>query len=222
MRITILIALLGLLAAGTALMADPPAPPATAGELAARPLKIGYVDLARVMKGYERAREIEKGLSEFQSALREQQRALVSKIERYRGELDQLAMGTPEYQKTAKEHAAASKELDQFRATVLDQMNRKLLSSTESLYNEILREIERLGKERSFDFILKEQTPEIPATNYNQALFQISQRIVLYSRPEYDLTATVTQRLNAQYALQEKTEAAADTEQTAGQATEKR
>ena len=69
---------------------------------------------------------------------------------------------------------------------------------------------------------IKEQTPEIPATNYNQALFQISQRIVLYSRPEYDLTAAVTQQLNAQYALQEKTEAATDTKQTAGQPTEKR
>ncbi len=46
-------------------------------------------------------------------------------------------------------------------------------------------------------------------TNPGEAVLQIGQRVVLYSKPEYDLTAPVLKRLNEKYEAERKKEAPA-------------
>jgi len=200
MRQTIVIALLALAAAATVLSAEPPQKTSQAQTVAARSLKIGHVDLTRVMKECRQTQDLEKEIGEFRTSLLEQEAALAAKLNRSKLEVQQLAAGTPEYEAAMERYQDAGKELEQFQRNGELEMDRKMLSATEILYSEILLEVQQIGAERDFDLIIKDQTPEVAPTVYNAAVLQISRQIVLYSKPEYDLTAVLVQRLNDKYA----------------------
>jgi Skp family chaperone for outer membrane proteins len=67
------------------------------------------------------------------------------------------------------------------------------------LFDDVTGEVEAVAKERNFDLVVKDQSLEKNVTNPGEAILQIGQRVVLYSKPEYDLTALVLKRLNERY-----------------------
>ena len=231
MRPAILATVLALALCVPALFAaDPPETAADAQAIPQRAIKIGYIDLTRVLKGYDRRRDTEKDLVALQGSLGAQERALITEVRRYEGEINQLAMGTPEREDLEKKHQVKIEELGEFRKENYALLNQRFVSTIESLYGDVVRETEALGREGEFDFIIKDQSAEAPAPTHDAIVLQISKRIVLYSRPEYDLTAKVTERLNRKYVAQflqkskeeEKAEPAAGPEGPAETPTEKR
>lgn len=209
--------------------ADPPEDAAAPKVIEARPLKIGYIDLTRVLKGYDRRRDTEKDLMELRGSLGGRERALVAEIGRYEGEINQLAMGTPEREDLEKKHQAKLRAFGEFRKENYAVLNQRFVSTIESLYGDVVLEVEALGREQEFDFIIKDQSAEAPAPTHDAIVLQISKRIVLYSKPEYDFTAEITERLNRKYAAQsrksgeeEKAAPAAGPEEPAETPTEKR
>ena len=57
-----------------------------------------------------------------------------------------------------------------------------------------------IAKEGDYDLIIKDQTPDPDVNNRTDAVLQLGQRVVLYAKPEYDLTSAVIKRLNDKYA----------------------
>ena len=75
------------------------------------------------------------------------------------------------------------------------------------LFDDVVQEIEAQAKEDNFDLVIKEQSLERNVTSPGEAILQIGQKVVLYSKPEYDLTASVLKRLNEKYEAEQKKEA---------------
>jgi Skp family chaperone for outer membrane proteins len=193
------------------------APPVSAakppvGEAAAAPsapLKIGYVDFSRVWNEYRRRADFDNEYKTLRQELANQDRMRAEEIARYNSQIEKLAMGTPERLDLEEKVKTAAKEEEEFRRKGVEELNAKFISMLNALVAEVLQEIAAIAREGNYDFIIKDQTPDPNVTSRTDAVLQLGERVVLYAKPEYDLTSAVIQRLNDKYAAEQKKKEAA-------------
>ena len=210
MRVMVFALAMVLVCGGTALP-DAAAPEKPSPVVAASaPLKIGYVDLTRVLRAYARTHDFQQDLKKAQAALAGREKQLIDQSAKSKAEMDQLAMGTPQRRELEKRNAEILAELKAFRKKNFDVLNKKFVATVNLLYDDVLREVDKFGRENDYDFIIKDQSVEAPATTHDAVVLQITKRVVLYSKPEYDLSSVISRRLNEKY----KAEKAQDPEAT--------
>jgi len=175
-----------------------------AGDDGPRPLKVAYVDLTRLFKGYHRREGLEADLKTLRTSLTEKDRAGVAEIERYKRRIEQLALGTQERLDLEKEAQAAAQRLDKARRASVAELSKRVTATLDELYEDVLAEVAAVGREGGYDFILKDQSRERKGATADQMVRQISQRSVLYAKPELDLTDRVLKRLNKRHAARKK------------------
>lgn len=200
MKRLILCAVALCVAGALARAADPPGP-------AEKGLKIGYVDINKVLDQYARRDDLDKELNGIRLAMQEKDRVGLGEIDKLSKSIEQLAMGTPERTALQEKLKAAQDALTKSRSESYEQLTKEIVSRMDSLYNEITSAVTALGKERGYDFILKDQSPASDVASRGEAAVQITQRVVLYAKPEYDLTSEVSRRLNEAYAGQKARDA---------------
>ena len=210
MRFMLMAVLAAILGASGARAADETKTPASdAAAPAARALKIGYVDLSRVWNEYRRRGDFDNDFKALRLDLANQDRTRTDEIARYNAQIEKLAMGTPERLELEEKAKTAVKEAEEFRRNATEQLNQKFISMLNRLFAEVIKEVEALAKEGNYDLIIKDQTPDPNVNNRTDAVLQLGQRVVLYAKPEYDLTGAVIKRLNDKYAAEQKPKEAA-------------
>jgi Skp family chaperone for outer membrane proteins len=187
--------------------AKTPAPAAEAPP--PRVLKIGYVDLSRLWDEYRRRRDFDNDYKALRLELANQDRTRTEEIARYNSQIEKLALGTPERLELEEKVKTAEKEAEQFRRKATDELNARFVVMLNRLFGDVLREVDAIAKEGDYDLIIKDQTPDPNVNTRTDAIFQLGQRVVLYARPEYDLTGAVIKRLNDKYAAEQKEKEAA-------------
>jgi Skp family chaperone for outer membrane proteins len=186
-------------------------PASAAANPAARALKIGYVDISRVWNEYRRRGDFDNDYKTRRLDLAHQDRTRTEEIARYQREIEKLAMGTPERLELEEKAKTAIKETEEFRRKGAEDLNEKFISMLNRLFGEVLQKIEEIAKEGDYDLIIKDQTPDPNVNSRADAVLQLGQRVVLYAKPQYDLTSAVIKRLNDKYeAEQKKKETAPD------------
>ncbi len=175
---------------------------------AEEPLKIGYVNLTKVLKEYDRRKEMENDLRNVTLSLRRDLESRMARINRYRDEIEQLAAGSEERRALEDEARAALARYQQASQENQEMFDRQSALMMTELYEDILRQVEALAEEEEYDMVLKNQVSELEPMSHDQAVLQISQRVVLYSKPEHDISEALIERLNAAYAERKLGEAA--------------
>ena len=205
MRCMLVAVLAAIIGAPCALAADATKTPASDAAVPAAPvLKIGYVDFSRISNEYHRRADFENEIRALRLELANQDRTRTEEIARYSAQIEKLAMGTPERLELEEKAKTAVKEAEDFRRKATEELNQKFISMLNRLVAEALQEIETIAKEGNYDLIIKDQTPDPNVNNRTDALLQLGQRVVLYAKPEYDLTSVVIKRLNDKYAAEQK------------------
>lgn len=176
-------------------------------ESGVRPLKVGYVDLTRVLQEYPRQQEMEDQIKKLQDDLNRDGQVRMAEVNRMRQEIEQLAKGTPERLDLERKAQQAIMELRNAMQENQKLVDARLAEMLRSLYKDVTDEVASIGREEGYDFILKDQTINQASATRRQLVFDISQRIVLYAKPEYDISDSVIKRLAKKYAA--KTGAAA-------------
>jgi len=174
---------------------SPPAPRAPM-----RPLKIGYVDVSRVLNAHPRRQEFQKALLDLRQSLEKDIRTRMEEVNRLRGEIEQLAEESPERLEREGKLRQRLVEAERAGRENRDLLSARAASMLRTLYDEVVAEVQTVGRKEGFDLILKDQTSEKAPGLRDQAVLQISQHVVLYSRPEYDITDRIIERLEAKYA----------------------
>jgi Skp family chaperone for outer membrane proteins len=200
--ISLLAAIIGAPAAPAADATKTPAPAAEAPPTGA--LKIGYVDLSRLWNEYRRRSDFDNDYKTLRLDLANQDRTRTEEIARYNAQIEKLALGTPERLELEEKAKTAVKEAEEFRRKATEDLNARFVVMLNRLFGDVLREVEAIAKEGNYDLIIKDQTPDPNVNNRTDAIFQLGQRVVLYAKPEYDLTDTVIKRLNDKYAAEQK------------------
>ena len=162
--------------------------------------RIGFLDVTLVLEAYTRRTELEEEIRVRQAELSKQEHALLDKMNELQGEIEQLAMGTPERAELLRQREAAVKETRQFRATNMNALNRRVAETMQSLFEDVVAETRAVGREQGYDLILKHQSTTSELAAYEDVAIQMAKQVVLYAKPEYDLTQEVAARLNARYA----------------------
>jgi Skp family chaperone for outer membrane proteins len=205
MRFILIAVLVAGIGAPCALADDAAKTPASdAANPSASALKIGYVDLSRVWIEYHRRGDFDNDYKALRLDLANQDRTRTEGIARYQKEIEKLAMGTPERLELEEKAKTAVKETEEFRRKGAEALNEKFISMLHQLFGEVLQETDEIAKEGNYDLIIKDQTPDPNVNNRADAVLQLGQRVVLYAKPQYDLTSAVIKRLNDKYEAEQK------------------
>lgn len=174
------------------------------------PLKIGYIDITRVLKEYPKQQELENEIKKLQNNLNRDGQLRIAEVNQMRREIEQLAKGTPERLDLERKAQKAIVELQKAVKENQKLVDARLAAMLRSLYKDVTDEVALIGREEGYDFILKDQSINQTSASRRQLVFDISQRIVLYAKSEYDITDVVIKRLTKKHAAKISAEAKSD------------
>jgi Skp family chaperone for outer membrane proteins len=188
---------------------------------AAGPQKIGYVDLTRIWSDYHKRTDYNNDFKELREKLENQDRVKTESVQRLTQQIEQYAMGTPDRASIEEKRKAALKEVEDFRRTSHGQLNKKSVEMFAELFSDVQAAVAEAARLGDYDLVLKDQNPEKDILTPDEAVLQIGQKVVLYSKPEYDLTVSVSKSLNEKYDAAKKNIPASETPKPAAASKEK-
>jgi Skp family chaperone for outer membrane proteins len=177
----------------------------TPGEQDKAPFKLGVVNLRICFDKdkYERVKEVDVELQK----LADDYSKRIQEIEKKMVQLKEQIEGLPAESKLRADKILQMRRLEtdlKFekeygKAQYLDFYSDKKIE----IYNEIRRIVTLIAQEQKFDLILRVESPGLSDQQDPENVTQrINNRVVLYSHDSVDITASVLERLNAEYKKQ--------------------
>jgi Skp family chaperone for outer membrane proteins len=162
------------------------------------PLKVGVVDLAKVIDGYQKKKDREADLAKARDTASAQLKALQKKIESMNSEIDLLDKKSAEYLSKKRELLEKQEEL-LMRSRLADrEVQEKLEQYLQEVYSEILGRIEEYRAANKFDLIFR-QDPR-PLTTQERIVYQLDRKVLMASDKSFDVTDDLIVFLNQSYA----------------------
>lgn len=146
--------------------------------------KIRYINSQRILNEYPEAQEIQKKLDEIRAGYEEEYNKMLQDYENLLKEIENQSLLLSPEKKAEKEKQAQdmAMQIEKFRYEKLGpqgEFYKKNMDLTQPLYDKIDQVIQKIGDEEGYDFIL-----------------DVVQGVVLYAKPEYDITDKVLEELN--------------------------
>lgn len=162
--------------------------------------KIGFVDLKKVFRDYQRIKQTE-------DTIRQETELELSKIKGLKEEAKTLQDEIPLYKPGSKVRLQKEKRLAELAFDVKNReekanhfFNQRLKTELETVYNEVTEEIEDYAKKNNFFMVLRISDADFFGSQSPDALrMQIHTRDVLYWQKEYDITTPIIDSLNQKY-----------------------
>jgi Skp family chaperone for outer membrane proteins len=168
---------------------------------AAAASKIGVVSVRGAFNGSKKHAQYRALALKRQSQARAQIELLTKEIEAEDAELKTLKPGTPDYMKQLQATLEKRAKLDSQQEYLKQQRALEDKKWMEDLYQEVLRIVNDLAKERGLDLVLERTEPEFPISS-DELMLTVSTHKVLYAGGCIDLTNDVIARLDAGAAVQ--------------------
>jgi Skp family chaperone for outer membrane proteins len=195
----------GALSAGAALLTTSLAQTGTDKPAAAAPVgvsvRVAACDLVEVFNNYARAKDMANVRDEKLKGISAERERRQKDIDAIRIRLEGLKKDSPQYEKDINDMQEKTIGLSswmQFQEALILREHYRL---TKEMYGEILRMVEKVGKERGVQLVLDRQRQDVEAENTSDLLRQMERRKVLYCDESLDLTETVLLRINEAYRL---------------------
>ena len=164
-----------------------------------RGLKVGVVDLNSVFEKYEKRRTFDAQLKEqgnqYQKIINDKKKELVSLNEK----IQLLDLGSEARKKDEETFEKKNMEFESYAKFVERSMARKGKDCFESLYSEICKEVEDIGRREQYDLIIKKEEPELQSGGLSELQLKIAIKTVLYHSDSVDITNQVVENLNKRY-----------------------
>lgn len=176
------------------------------GNAAARPAaelphKIGLIDMAHVFKEYKEFEALRNDLKEELEATEAEGKKFADKIQSLQNELKSgvFKEGSQEYIARETQLAKSTSDFNTFRAVSQKDFLRKESKIYGTVYKKVEDAIQKYCKAYKYTLILRFSRDELN-TDDPQKLIAGLQRTVVHFRPDDDLTDSVVEYLNGQYA----------------------
>ena len=160
--------------------------------------KIGLIDMAKVFQNYEKFKDLTEGLNAEGKARAEGRKKLAEQAKKIAEEIKEYKQGTPEYIELEAKFAqlqsqfAAQEKLDGVN------YNRKQAEIFEKTYVEVTNVVGMYAKHFGFSLVMRFNSEALEAGN-PQKLTSGLNKLVIYHRPQDDITEAVVEYLNRQY-----------------------
>ncbi|MFO0793233.1 MAG: OmpH family outer membrane protein [Candidatus Brocadiaceae bacterium] len=164
-----------------------------------RGLKVGVVDLNNVFEKYGKRTAYDAQLKEqekqYQKIINDKKKELVSLNEK----IQLLDLGSEVRKKEEETFEKKNMELESYAKFAEKSLVKKYKEYFESLYSEVCKEIEGIGKREQYDLIIKKEEPELQGGGISELQFKVGIKTVLYHSDSVDITNQVIDTLNKKY-----------------------
>ncbi|MEJ2635809.1 MAG: OmpH family outer membrane protein [Calditrichia bacterium] len=146
--------------------------------------KIRYINSQRILAEYPAAQEIQKKLDEIRSGYESEYNKMLQDYDNLLKEIENQSLLLSPEKKAEKEKQAQelSMQIEKYRYDKLGpqgEFYKKNMELTQPLYDKIDQIIQKIGGQEGYDYIL-----------------DVVQGVVLFAKPEYDITDQVLEELN--------------------------
>ena len=170
------------------------------GSSSSKSLKVGVVDLNNVFEKYEKRKIFDAQLKEqekqYQKIINDKKKELVSLNEK----IQLLDLGSEARKKDEESFEKKNMELESYAKFAEKSLVKKYKEYFESLYTEVCKEVEEIGKREQYDLIIKKEEPELQSGGISELQFKVGIKTVLYHSDSVDITNQVIDNLNKKYA----------------------
>ncbi|MCF6155238.1 MAG: OmpH family outer membrane protein [Candidatus Brocadia sp.] len=167
-------------------------------------LKVGVVDLNTVFEKYEKRKLYDTQLKEqekqYQKIVNDKKKELVSLSEK----IQLLDLGSEVRKRDEEAFEKKNMELESYAKFAEKSLMKKYKDYFESLYTEVCKEVEDIGKRGQYDLIIKKEEPELQSGGISELQFKVGIKTVLYHSNEVDITSQVIDNLNKKYSAASK------------------
>ncbi len=158
-------------------------------------LKVGVVDVLSLLENYEKSKALEKKLEERYGHEEVDLKKLQEEIGDLEGQFKiagEAAKGEIRLKIREKEGTFKVRR-DNLQETLANQHR----LYTEEVYNDIKEAVAFYGKDHGYDIVLKKSAFDDP--DHRQLQMEMVSNVVLFNRPDMDITTEVLNLLNARY-----------------------
>jgi outer membrane protein len=147
-------------------------------------LKIRYINSQRILAEYPEAQQIQKKLDDIRAGYEKEYNDMLQRYENLVKEIENQSLLLSPEKKAEKEKEAQdlAVQIDQYRYDKLGpqgELYKKNMELTQPLYDKIDQIIQKIGQEEDYDYIM-----------------DVVQGVVLYAKPQFDITNRVIEELN--------------------------
>ena len=168
--------------------------------------KIGVVDISRVFEKYQKRTDLDQELKEqekeFQDEINKKRKEIIDLDE----ETQLLDLGSESRSKNENLLERKNVELEGYAKFAERQLLKKYKDFFENIYEEVVLKVEEIGKQESFDLIIKKEEPDLKSGQISDLQFKIGIRTVLYHSESVDITLDVIDNINASYSKEKEKE----------------
>ncbi len=147
-------------------------------------LKIAYINSQRILSEYPEAQQIQKKLDEIRAGYEAEYNKMLKQYEQLAKEIENQSLLLSPEKKAEKEKQLQDlgMQIEKYRYEKLGpqgEFYKKNMELTQPLYDKIDQIIQKIGNEQGYDYIL-----------------DVVQGVVLFAKPEYDITDKVLDELS--------------------------
>jgi Skp family chaperone for outer membrane proteins len=168
-------------------------------EVFAQELKIGVVDINKIFDKFEKRKDLDQQLKdmevEYKDEIESKKKAMIDLSE----ETQLLDLGSEKRNKNMETLERKNVELEGYAKLAEKQLTKRYKDAFEKIYEEITKEVDAFGKENNYSLIIKKEDSDLQTNQISDLQFKIGIRTVLYNSNRVDVTANITDRLNARY-----------------------
>ena len=169
-----------------------------AASTAPLPVKIGLVDMAKVFKDYDKFNDMREALKgEMQTQL-EQAQSIAAEAKKVTDELALIKKGTEKYITLEQRLARLSSDFETKRKLAQANYVRREAEIFEKIYTESTAIIEQYAKYYKYTLILRFNSEPVNAEDPKSLAASLN-KLVIYNRPNDDLTGAIVGHLNKSY-----------------------
>ncbi len=176
--------------------AEKPAGGAAASQL---PTKIGLVDMGKVFKQYEKFARLREELQGQMTVMQGEAKGIKAQVEKMSEEMKGYNKDSKEYRALQERIVRVTTDYEAKMKLAGPEMARKEAQIFEDVYLEVTDVIKKYAEYFNFTMVIRFNSEQIDADSPQQ-LTQGLNKLVLYHRPQDDITQPVIDFLNKQYA----------------------
>lgn len=170
----------------------------TAAAQAEPPHKIALIDMGRVFKEYKKIQTLKEDWKAEFDTNEEQAKRMTTQIQQVIEQMKEFKQGSPEYVRLEKQQTDLSAKLQAFKTTAQRDLLRKEAELLKTVYLETMDVIEKFAENFGYTLVMRFNSDTFEGEDM-QKMQLVMNRVIVYHRPEDDLTDGVIKYLNRQF-----------------------
>jgi len=163
---------------------------------AVAPAKIGVVNVTSVLENCKKHKQWQEKMQAEQSEMKTQLGKMEEELKTLETNLKLRTPGSEDYLKLLGELTEKSAIADAKQKIYQDKVNAEMQRWTEGLYQEMLKVVGDMAKEKGLDMVIADELLDLPSPSFRDFMLTIKTKKMLYYNTNYDLTGDVLAALD--------------------------